>query len=125
MKRWIGAVAVALGLVALTAGPASASVPGGQGLESFGTVTCEGLGDVDVFGPRGEGASTAFTSTGEHVVLVSFSGTFTTTEGEVFEFSQTYGTKAGLTTFTCTQHFEEPGEGTGDITAVVALVPPQ
>jgi hypothetical protein len=27
-----------------------------------------------------------------------------------------------LTTFVCTQHFEEPGEGTGDITAIV---PPQ
>jgi hypothetical protein len=34
-------------------------------------------------------------------------------------------TKSGLTTFVCSQHFEEPEEGTGDITAIVAIVPPQ
>lgn len=125
MKRWIVAGSLALSMVALTALPARANVPQGQGLVSFGEVECEGLGTVSVFGPRGEGAATAFATSGQHVVLQSFSVTFTDTEGNVFTFSKTYGTKAGLTTFTCTQHIEEPGEGTGDITAIVAIVPPQ
>jgi hypothetical protein len=124
MKRWIVAVATAVGLFALAAAPAGANLPQGKGLESFGTASCEGVGDVDVFGPRGEGAATAFTTTGQHVVLQMFSVTFTDTEGNVFSESKSFGTKAGLTTFTCTQHFEEPGEGSGDLTAVVALVPP-
>lgn len=124
MKRWIVAAGIAVGLFALAAAPAGANLPQGQGLESFGTVSCEGIGDVDVFGPRGEGAATAFTTTGQHVVLQTFTATFTDTEGNVFTFSKSFGTKAGLTTFTCTQHFEEPEEGSGDITAVVALVPP-
>lgn len=125
MKRWIVVGALGLTMLALTALPAGAKVPQGQGLVSFGEVQCEGLGTVSVFGPRGEGAATAFATTGEHVVLQSFEATFTDTDGHVFMFSKTFGTKAGLTTFTCTQHFEEPGEGTGDITAIVAIVPPQ
>jgi hypothetical protein len=125
MKRSIVVGALGLTMLALTALPAGAKVPQGQGLVSFGEVQCEGLGTVSVFGPRGEGAATAFATTGEHVVLQSFDATFTDTEGHVFTFSKTFGTKAGLTTFTCTQHFEEPGEGTGDITAIVAIVPPQ
>ena len=125
MKRSIVVGALGLTMLALTALPAGAKVPQGQGLVSFGEVQCEGLGTVSVFGPRGEGAATAFATTGEHVVLQSFDATFTDTEGHVFTFSKTFGTKAGLTTFTCTQHFVEPGEGTGDITAIVAIVPPQ
>jgi hypothetical protein len=125
MKRWIVVGTLGLTMLALTALPAGAKVPQGQGLVSFGEVECEGLGTVSVFGPRGEGAATAFATTGQHVVLQSFEATFTDTEGHVFTFSKTFGTKAGLTTFTCTQHFEEPGEGTGDITAIVAIVPPQ
>lgn len=125
MKRSIVVGALGLTMLALTALPAGAKVPRGQGLVSFGEVQCEGLGTVSVFGPRGEGAATAFATTGEHIVLQSFDATFTDTEGHVFTFSKTFGTKAGLTTFTCTQHFEEPGEGTGDITAIVAIVPPQ
>lgn len=124
MKRLIIVAATAVGLLAFAAAPAGANLPQGKGLVSFGTVSCEGIGDVDVFGPRGEGAATAFTTTGQHVALQMFTVTFTDTEGNVFSFSKSFGTKAGLTTFTCTQHFEEPGEGTGDITAVVALVPP-
>jgi hypothetical protein len=125
MKRWIVAGTLGVTMLALSALPAGAKVPQGQGLISFGEVACEGLGTVSVFGPRGEGAATAFATTGQHVVLQSFSGTFTDTEGHLFTFSKTFGTKAGLTTFTCTQHFEDPEEGTGDITAVVAIVPPQ
>jgi hypothetical protein len=125
MKRWIVAGTLGVTMLALTALPAGAKVPQGQGLISFGEVQCEGLGTVSVFGPRGEGAATAFATTGQHVVLQSFEATFTDTEGHVFTFSKTFGTKAGLTTFTCTQHFEDPEEGTGDITAIVAIVPPQ
>lgn len=125
MRRWIVAAILGLSVLALTALPAGANVPQGRGLVSFGEVECEGLGTVSVFGPRGEGAATAFATSGQHVVLQSFSVTFTDTEGHVFEFSKTFGAKAGLTTFTCTQHSDEPGEGTADITAIVAIVPPQ
>ena len=124
MSRWILVAASVVGLLGFAAAPAGANVPMGKGLANFGTVSCEGIGAVDVFGPRGEGAATAFTTTGQHVVVQSFSATFTDTEGNVFSFSKSFGTKAGLTTFTCTQHLEEPGEGSGDISAVVALVPP-
>jgi hypothetical protein len=125
MRRWIAVMSVTLGALATAAGPASANVPGGKGLVDFGVVTCEGIGDVSVFGPRGEGAATAFATTGQHVVLQSFDVTFTDVAGEVFTFSKSFGAKAGLTTFTCTQDISEPGEGTGEITAVVAIVPPQ
>jgi hypothetical protein len=124
MRRWIAVASIALGALGLASGSASANVPGGKGLMDFGVVTCEGLGDVSVFGPRGEGAATAFATTGQHVVLQSLQGTFTDLEGNVFTFSKTYGKKAGLTTFTCTQQVTEPGEGTANITAVVAIVPP-
>jgi hypothetical protein len=128
MKRRIALASTVLctiAVFAVAAVPAWARVPGGQGLVSFGTVSCAGLGDVEVFGPRGELASTAFAETGEHVVLLEFNVTITDVHGNVETFSKSYGQKAGLTPFTCTQHFEEPGEATGDITATVALVPPQ
>jgi hypothetical protein len=124
MRRWILGAVTALALLALAASPAGADVPQGQGLISFGTVSCEGIGDVDVFGPSGEGASTSFTTSGQHVAIQTFTQTFVDTEGTVFFFSKTFGVKSGLTTFTCTQHVEVPGLGTSDITAVVALVPP-
>jgi hypothetical protein len=124
MKRWIAAASVMVAALAPSAGPASAQ-PQGQGLVDFGVVNCQGIGDVSVFGPRGEGAATAFATTGQHVVLLEFTISGTDPEGVPFTFSKSFGAKAGLTTFTCTQHFEAPGEGTSDITAVVALVPPQ
>jgi hypothetical protein len=124
MKRWIAAGSVMVAALALSAGPASAQ-PQGQGLVDFGVATCEGVGEVSVFGPRGEGAATAFATTGQHVVVVDFTISGTDPEGQPFTFSKSFGEKAGLTTFTCTQHFEEPGEGTADLTVVVALVPPQ
>jgi hypothetical protein len=126
MRRWIAVVSMTLGALAAAAGPASANLPKGKGLEDFGPVTCGGdIGLVSVFGPRGEGAATAFASTGQHVVVTTFDATFTDTEGHTFTFSKSFGRKAGLTTFTCTQHFQEPGEGSGDTTAVVAIVPPR
>jgi hypothetical protein len=123
MKRWIALGSAALcsvALLAATAGPASAA-PQGNGLVDFGTFTCEGFGDVSVFGPRGPQAATAFATTGQHIVVVSLeiAGTDPVT-GEPIDFSKTYGQRSGLTSFTCTQDF-----GGVSATAVVALVPPQ
>jgi hypothetical protein len=99
-------------LLVLAAAPASAA-PKGNGLVDFGTFTCEGFGEVSVFGPGGNGA-TAFTRTGQHVVVLSLEITGPQ------PFSKTYGKRSGLTPITCTQDF-----GVGSATAVVALVPPQ
>ena len=124
MKRKVALAASSLCAVALLAAAASpaSAVPQGKGLVEFGTFTCEGLGDVDVFGPRGEKAASSFASTGQHVVLFSLDvhGTF---EGETIDFSKTYGQRSALTPFTCTQHFED-GQTNVDVTVVVGLVPP-
>jgi hypothetical protein len=122
MKRFTLLACLALAVLAAAAGPSSANVPKGHGLVQLGVVTCEGIGEVSIVGPRGEASTTLFTTTGQHGVLVSFTVTGTE-DGEPFFFSETFGQKVGLTTVTCTQHFEEDG-ATVDITAVVALVPP-
>lgn len=114
----------AVALLAAAATPASAAgPPPGQGLATFGTYTCDGLGEVDLVGPSGDKAASVYTTTGEHLNLLSLdiTGTF---EGKSFDFSKTYGRKSGLTTFTCTQHFAED-ETIIDITLLVGLVPPE
>jgi hypothetical protein len=127
MKRTI-AVAIsslcAVALLAAAATPASAEAPPGKGLVEFGTFTCEGIGDVSFVGPRGFKADTVFTTTGEHLVLISLEITGTDFDGAPIDFSKTYGQKSALTTFTCTQHVEE-GQLNLDITSVVAFVPSQ
>lgn len=117
MKRRLAAAMSALCIAGLlvVAAPASANAPQGKGLVSLGTFSCEGLGDVSVFAPRGGGAATAFTSTGQHAVVLSLD---VSRSGQTV-FSKTYGKKAGLTPVNCSQH-----AGTLDISAVVALVPP-
>ena len=117
---FLGAVA----LLAVAATPASAAgPPPGQGLVSFGTWTCDGLGPVELVGPRGDKAASGYTANGEH--LISFSldvhGTF---EGDAVDFSKTYGQKSPLTPFTCTLHIVDVDT---DITStlVVGLAPPQ
>jgi hypothetical protein len=126
MKRTIALAASSLCVVALLAAaatPASAAgPPPGQGLVGFGTYSCDGLGEVDLVGPRGDKAASTYTSTGEHLNLLSLeiTGTF---EGNPVDFSKTYGQKSGLTPFTCTQHFEED-QTIIDVTLVVGLVPP-
>jgi hypothetical protein len=113
----------AVALFAVAATPTSAArPPPGRGLATFGTYTCDGLGEVDLVGPSGEKAASVYTTTGEHLNLLSLeiTGTF---EGSPFEFSKTYGQKSALTTFTCTQHFEEE-QTIIDVTLVVGLVPP-
>ena len=114
----------AVALLAAVATPASAAgPPPGQGLVSFGTWTCDGLGPVELVGPRGDKAASGYTATGEH--LISFSldvhGIF---EGDAVDFSKTYGQKSALTPFTCTQHVVDVDT---DITStlVVGLAPPQ
>jgi hypothetical protein len=113
MKRRIAGVLCSAALLAVAAAPASAAVPKGNGLVDFGTFTCEGIGEVSVFGPGGN-AATAFATSGQHVVVLSLEITGPQ------PFSKTYGQRSGLTPITCTQDF-----GVGDATAVVALVPPQ
>jgi hypothetical protein len=113
----------AVAFLAVAAAPASAAgPPTGKGLATFGTYTCGGLGEVDLVGPRGEKAASVYTTTGDHLNLLSLDigGTF---EGAPFAFSKTYGHKSALTTFTCTQHFEED-QTVIDVTLVVGLVPP-
>ena len=118
-------VMVTAGLIGgLTAPASAAEAPSGQGLVTFGTYTCQGgLGDVDLVGPRGDKAASVYTTTGEHLNLLSLeiTGSF---EGNPVDISKTYGQKSALTTFTCTQHFEEDGNII-DVTLVVGLVPPE
>ncbi|MFL5456621.1 MAG: hypothetical protein ACJ78X_09485 [Myxococcales bacterium] len=101
--------------------PASARVPGGQGLGIFGLFDCEGLGVVEVFGAPAVEAANAYLieseGTGLHVVATRFE--LKSAAGEVF-FEKNFGNKAGLTTFNCMQ--------TGDLgdvfTLTVAVVGP-
>jgi hypothetical protein len=126
MQRTIARGASFLCAVALSAAaatPASAAgPPAGKGLATFGTYTCDGLGEVDLVGPSGDKAASIYTTAGDHLNLLSLeiTGTF---EGAPFEFSKTYGQKSALTSFKCTQHFEEDQTNI-DVTLVVGLVPP-
>ena len=124
MKGWIAlsAVLCTVAMVAVAA-PASARVPGGQGLGIFGVFDCgDPLGEVEVFGAPAVEAANAYLidteGTGPHVVATRFE--FKSAAGEVF-FEKDFGKKAGLTTFNCTQ--------TGDLgdvfTLTVAVVPKQ
>lgn len=124
MKRLIVALAAAVAVFALSASAVGAGVPNGQAFISFGTFDCGALGSVEIVGPRAEQAPTGWTTSGVHLVAVSISGTFTDLEGQTFSFSKSYGMKAGLASFTCTAHFEDPNEGSGDETVVVVAVPP-
>ena len=123
---WLGSVSLsatltAVALIGVTAVPASASVPGGQGLGIFGLFDCgDPLGEVEVFGAPAVEAANAYLidteGTGPHVVATRFE--FKSAAGEVF-FEKNFGKKGGLTTFNCTQ--------TGDLgdvfTLTVAVVP--
>jgi hypothetical protein len=115
----------AVALIAVAAAPASARVPGGQGLVSFGSADCGSLGEVEVFGPPAGQAAAGYLiipeEPGLHVVATRFETSF----GGNVVFSKSFGVKAGLTTFTCTQTFVDPDEGPGVFTLTVAVVPPQ
>ena len=119
----LAATVTALGL-AVGATPASANVPDGQGLGIFGVFDCgDPLGEVEVFGAPAVSAANAYlidtegtVPIGPHAVLTRFEAK--SPAGEVF-FEKSFGKKAGLTTFNCTQ--------TGDLgdvfTLTVAVVP--
>ena len=122
-RRWITLVSAMLcsaAVIAVAAVPASARVPGGQGLAIFGIFDC-GDFDVEVYGAPAVEAANAYlldtSGNGPHVVATRFE--LKSAAGEVF-FEKNFGRKAGLTTFTCTQ--------TGDFgdvfTLTVAVVPP-
>jgi hypothetical protein len=127
MRRRIALASATLSavvLIAVAAVPASARVPGGQGLISFGFPTCEGLGQVELFGPPAGPATSGYLivteETSLHAIVTRFERTI---EGQVV-FEQNFGNKAGLTTLTCTDTFEDP-EGTAVFTLTAAVVPPQ
>ena len=78
MKGWIAlsAVLCTVAMVAVAA-PASARVPGGQGLGIFGVFDCgDPLGEVEVFGAPAVEAANAYLidteGTGPHVVATRF-----------------------------------------------------
>jgi hypothetical protein len=127
MKRRIALASTALctiAVFAVAAVPASARVPGGQGLVSFGFPTCEGLGQVELFGPPAGPATSGYLIVTEDTSLHAIATRFEVTiEGEVV-FEQNFGEKAGLTTLTCTDTFEDP-EGPGVFTLTAAIVPPR
>ena len=126
MKGWIAlsATLCTVALIAVAAVPASARVPGGQGLAIFGVFDCgDPLGEVEVFGaPAVEAANAYLIDTegnGPHVVVTRFEVKYAAS-GEIF-FEKNFGTKAGLTTFSCTQMGDF-----GDVfTLTVAVVPPK
>jgi hypothetical protein len=103
--------------------PALSCTTGSPAYRSDGTFTCEEIGEISIVGPKPAEATGGFTSTGETVITLSISGT-ATFDGETFSFAKSYGNKAGLESFTCTQHFEEDGN-VSDLTVVVAVVPPR
>ncbi|HET8952752.1 MAG TPA: hypothetical protein VFN44_19655 [Solirubrobacteraceae bacterium] len=125
MRKTIVLTAAVLAALVLGTGNAGADIPGGNGLVSFGTFQCGALGDVEVTGPRPPQVPAGFTDTGQKFVMLSLTVAFTSTSGDTNVITKAWGTKAGLATVTCTQHFEEPGEGSGDATAVIAVVPPR
>jgi hypothetical protein len=114
--------------LAVAAVPAAAQAPGGKGLVDFGTVTCDGIGEASLFGPRGVFANSGYLVVGgeaKHVMLTRLEGTITDLEGNVIDsFSRSFGKKVPYTTFTCTQEFEEPGAN-GELRLTLAFVPPK
>jgi hypothetical protein len=129
---WLLGVLVAAAVVVAT--PATA-VPQGNGLVVEVGVTCGGGPSFSVLLTRGGGATAWNLATGQHVVIKTFTGTFTFTPlggGTPIVETETRssGQKVGLgTPLTCSQTFTEtiPGEGTltGVISAEVLVVPPE
>ena len=123
MKGWLAlsALLCSVALVAVAAVPASARVPGGQGLGIFGVFDCgDPLGEVEVFGaPAVEAANAYLIDTegnGPHVVATRYE--LKSAAGEVL-FEKNFGKKAGLSPFNCTQMGD-----LGDVfTLTVAIVP--
>ena len=114
MKRLLAIGALTAAAVALSAPPAIADAPPGQGLETF-TVDCA-EGAVTIVGTVGDSASRWID--GQHMVLLSI--TFTTDDGVVIA-AKTFGKKTGLATNVVTCTVAQPG---GTATVVRVPVPP-
>ena len=120
----VSAMLCSAAVIAVAAVPASARVPGGQGLAIFGVFECgDPSFEVEVYGAPAVEAANAYlidtAGTGPHVVATRFE-LKNAASGEVF-FEKNFGKKAGLTTFNCTQ----TGDLLGDVfTLTVAVVPP-
>lgn len=130
MKRLFAAAGTTLSAVIVAAAlamPASAQAPGGGGLVDFGSVTCDGIGEASLVGPRGVFANSGYLVAGEdvrHVMLTQLELTVTDAGGNVVSnMSKSFGKKVPYTTFACSQEFEEPG-GTGELTVTLAFIPP-
>lgn len=123
LRRWTAPLLAAMLLVPLSATSALASVPNGAGLEGPIPLTCEDLGVVAVIDPPGNNDATSWDlNSGAHIVLQQVDATVTTADGQVHTFHKTWGRKTGLDTITCTGEITE-GDATGQLTAVVAIVP--
>ena len=133
MLRLTVLVGVVLAVAAVLVAPATA-VPQGKGLVVEFGFSCGGAPAHAVLITRGGGQTGWNLATGQHVVVKTFSGTFTfTPEGGgtpiVETESRSSGEKVGLgTPLVCSQSFTQviPGEGTvtGSITVEVLIVPP-
>jgi hypothetical protein len=120
-----GAMVSAVALIAVAAVPASARVPGGQGLASFGFPTCDhGLGVVELFGPPAGPAASGYLIVDEETSLHAIARRFELTAGGEVVFEKNFGKKAGLSTITCTETLEDPEETTV-FTLTAAIVPPR
>jgi hypothetical protein len=127
MRRRItlaGAMLSVVALIAVAAVPASARVPGGKGLVSFGFPTCDhGLGVVELFGPPAFSAASGYLIVTEETSLHAIARRFELTIGGQVVFEKNFGKKAGLSTITCTDTFQDP-EGPAVFTLTAAVVPP-
>lgn len=127
MKRRIilaGTTLCVVVITALAAGPSSAGTPGGKGLVSFGTVTCDGIGEAELFGPRGVKAGSGYMvidDEAHHVVVTHLEVVFIDPEGNPETvLDKSYGRKVPYTPFTCMQEFPD-----GFVRPTLAFVPPQ
>jgi hypothetical protein len=114
MKRLLALGAFTAAAIALSASPAVADAPPGQGLETF-TVECA-EGTITVVGTPGDSASRWIDD--QHMVLLSI--TVTTDGGAIF--AKTYGQKTGLATNKVTCTVTDPF---GTSTVVRVPVPPK
>ena len=91
MKKCLGLAAMGVAVLAIGTGSAFGAGSNGNGQQVI-TASCTTAGDVTVYTSSGQSAWVDDT----HWVVQSFSGTFTTTGGETFSFSKTYGNKTGF-----------------------------
>jgi hypothetical protein len=106
-------------LVTLALAAPTMAAPPGKGLETF-PATCDGQEEVVTVS-----AGSSFWLGGQHYLVTVFSGTFTPEEGDPEPFTQTFGTKKGLTgrSIACTVEVVFPGEGSLSLNVTAVAVP--